>query len=134
MLAGSMVRAFRIIFAVLAWVFLAALVVQVFFAGLMLFGEPSGRDLHEDTGWMLHTAVILLPVTAALGRAGLRPILYAVALTVTTGVQPFLAMLREMPAIAALHPVNAVAMIILALLVARDALRLTRPQARLRPG
>lgn len=57
-----MVRALRIVYAVLAWLFLAAVVVQVFFAGLMLFGEPGGRGLHVDTGWILHTAVILVPV------------------------------------------------------------------------
>jgi hypothetical protein len=75
-----MVRALRIVYAVLAWLFLAALVVQVFFAGLMLFGEPEGLALHVNTGWLLHTAVILLPVAAALGppevdRQHLAPIL-----------------------------------------------------------
>ncbi|HEX6263170.1 MAG TPA: DUF6220 domain-containing protein [Actinomycetota bacterium] len=123
-----MVRALRIVYAALAWLFLAALVLQVFFAGLMLFGEPEGRALHEGTGWMLHTAVILLPVTAALARAGARAIWLTLALTVVTLVQPILTFVRETPAIAALHPVNAILMTVLSLIVAQGALRLARTE------
>lgn len=126
MLSPEMVRAFRIAFAVVAWLFLAALVVQVFFAGLMLFGEPGGRGLHVDTGWILHTAVILVPVAAGLARVGARAIWLTVALALVTVAQPYIALLRETPVVAALHPVNAILMTVLALIVARDALRLTR--------
>lgn len=126
MLSDGMVKVSRIVYAALAWIFLAALVAQVFFAGLMLFGGANGFALHSNTGWLLHVVVILVPIAAALARAGARAVWLAVALTVATGLQPYLALLRETPAVAALHPVNAVLLVVLALLVARDALRLTR--------
>jgi hypothetical protein len=120
-------RFFRYAFLVITVVFLAAIVVQVFFAGLMLFGQEGGVALHENTGYILGTAGALFLVVPALARAGWTAIILGVALAVVTYVQPFLTFARESsPFVAALHPVNALLIFTLALVLGRRALVLVR--------
>jgi hypothetical protein len=57
-------RFFRLTLLGFSWLFLAAIVVQVYFAGLMLFGREGGEGLHESTGYILGTAGV--PVNALL--------------------------------------------------------------------
>ena len=120
-------KAFRYAFLTIAAVFLAAVVVQVFFAGLMLFGQEGGRELHTETGYILGTAGALFLFVPALARAGARNIALAIILAVATFGQPYLTFARETsPAIAALHPVNALFIFTLSLVLTREALRLVR--------
>jgi hypothetical protein len=120
-------RVFRYVFLSTAVVFLAAIVVQVFFAGLMLFGQEGGTELHTNTGYILGTAGALFLVVPALARAGTRAIVLAISLAVVTYGQPFLTFARETsPAIAALHPVNALLIFTMLLVLSRRALMLVR--------
>src|SRR4026209_2719923 len=101
----------RVGFAIVAWLFVAAVVYQVFLAGVGLFvpGVDKFAD-HRAFGWMLHIAPLagLLfaggphPGGAAGWRGGL--------LLLRGGTQRFLPLMRnDMPFAAALHPVNALA-------------------------
>jgi hypothetical protein len=122
-------RFFRYLFLSIAVVFLSAIVVQVFFAGLMLFGQEGGRELHETTGYILGTAGALFLVVPALARAGRRPIVLGVILALVTYGQPFLTFARDTsPVIAALHPVNALLIFTLSLVLARQAMSLLRSE------
>jgi hypothetical protein len=122
-------RFFRYTLLVITVVFLAAIVVQVFFAGLMLFGQQGGTALHENTGYILGTAGALFLVVPALARAGWTAIIVGVVLAVVTYFQPFLTFARESsPFIAALHPVNALLIFTLALVLGRRALVLVRSE------
>jgi hypothetical protein len=122
-----MVRGARFVYLVLAWTFLVALVVQVFFIGLGLFAGSENVALHVNLGWILHLAPILILAVAALARAGRRQILLALALAVTVFIVPILATLRaDQPVLAALHPVGALLAFWLAILVAFGATRLVR--------
>lgn len=58
-------RFFRLALLGFSWLFLAAIVVQLYFAGLMLFGREGGEGLHESTGYILGTAGVH-PVNALL--------------------------------------------------------------------
>lgn len=115
-----MVRAARYAYVALAWIFLAALVVQVFLAGLGMFStDPRDISLHVDLGWILHLAPILVLVAAAVGRVGRATLLWVGALLVSVLVQPFLALADDTSVVlAALHPVNALLMFAIALRLA----------------
>jgi hypothetical protein len=130
-----MVRASRLVYAILAWAFVVGMVGQVFLIGLGLLGrDPSGISLHRDFGWMLHLAPLLILLFAALSRAGRRHWLWALALAVAVFLIPIFAILRDStPFLAALHPVAAVIAFPLALVVAMNSLRALRapvPQTR----
>jgi hypothetical protein len=120
-------RFFRYALVGFSWLFAAAIVVQVFFAGLMLFGQEGGRELHMGTGWILGLVGALFLVLPALARAGTTTIVLGVVLTIVTYGQPYLTFARETSLlIAALHPVNALLIFTLGLVLARRASALVR--------
>ena len=122
-------RFFRYAFLGFTWLFLAAIVVQVYFAGLMLFGQEGGRGLHEGTGYILGTAGALFLVLPALARAGATTIVLGVVLTLITFFQPNLTFARDTsPAIAALHTVNALLIVAISVLLVRRATELVRQE------
>jgi hypothetical protein len=122
-------RFFRFLLLGFSWLFLAAIVVQVYFAGLMLFGQEGGRDLHENTGYILGTASGLFVLLPALARAGATTIVLGLVLTFITLFQPSLADARETSAlIAALHPVNALLIVGLSVVMVRRATGLVRQE------
>jgi hypothetical protein len=122
-------RFFRYALLVIAGVFLAAIVVQVFFAGLMLFGQQGGTALHVNTGYILGTAGALFVIVPALARAGRTAIVLGIILAFVTFFQGSLALARDTsPLIAALHPVNALLIFTLALVLSRRALTLVRAE------
>jgi hypothetical protein len=113
----------------MALLFLAAIVVQVFFAGLMLFGQEGGRDLHLATGYILGFVGFVFLLIPALARAGRTTIIIGMVLAVITYFQPVLTFARDSaPPIAALHPVNALLIFTLALLLTRRGLALVREE------
>jgi hypothetical protein len=108
--------------AVLAWAFVAGLVVQVFLAGLGVFDNPERFRTHAGWGYTLGLVPLLLLATAAIGRLGRRQVLYALALFGMFILQSILVALRtDMPTVAALHPVNGFAILLVAILTAREA-------------
>jgi hypothetical protein len=119
-------RFFRFALLGFSWLFLVAVVVQVYFAGLMLFGQEGGRGLHENTGYILGTAGGLFLFLPALARAGASTIIMGVVLTLVTFFQPNFTFARGTPVIAALHPVNALLILALAILLVRRATELVR--------
>lgn len=122
-----MVRWSRYPFAVIVWLFLVGVVVQTLYAGLGVFGSREDFEVHLVLGYTLHLVPILVLVAAALGRVGRSTLLWSVALLVTVGVQPFLPALRDTaPLLAALHPVNALLIFGIAVVLARRSLDLVR--------
>jgi len=118
----------RAIFAVIAWIFVAAIVVQVFLAGVGLF--VPGIDTfaaHRGFGWMLHLGPIIVILAAWAAHPGRTTMWLCGALLLLVGIQPFLPGLRgDLPYAAALHPVNAVAISVIALVIAQRATVLAR--------
>jgi hypothetical protein len=122
-----MIRGARYAYAALAWAFVAAILLQVFFIGLALFVKDQSFDLHINFGWLLHLAPLPILVAAALARAGRTRILQAAALAVTFFIVPILAAIRaDAPLAAAFHPVGALLGFWLATVVARGATSLLR--------
>ena len=113
----------RFAFAAAAWLYLAGIVVQVFFAGAALF-ELTDWTVHAGLGWGLGSAPLLLVVLAAIARTDRRTVLWTAGLTVAALVQPELAAARDTnPIVAAFHPVNALFLFWLAWIVARRSAR-----------
>jgi hypothetical protein len=100
--------------------FLVALVVQFFFAGVAAFGA-EGWGLHQGFGLALVAASLVLLVIAALARTAL---VFAALLFVAMLLQMVLAQLVDTSAwLASLHAVNALAVMGLAGTVAARAAR-----------
>jgi hypothetical protein len=120
-----MTRAARYAYLVLAWGFLVGIAVQVFLIGLVLFGD-SDVEAHRTLGWILHLVPIVILLAAWLSRAGQRHWQWALALAAVVFVVPIFATMRDLPVIAALHPVGALAIFALAIVVARNSLDAVR--------
>ena len=118
-----MTRAARYAYAGLALAFLVGLLVQVFLIGLGLFAGREGTEAHRTLGWILHLIPLLILGAAALSRAGRRHWRWALGLALVVFVVPVLpSMARDLPVVAALHPVGALVAFWLSTVVARNAL------------
>ena len=103
----------RQVHAWLAWIFVVAIVVQVFLAGLAIpqLGGNGSFVTHSDFGYLIGPLALLLLISAFLAGAGRRRIGQAAGLLglyVVQSVLPY--MDPALPAAAALHPVNALVM------------------------
>ena len=95
------------LFAAATWTLMAAVVVQVFLAGLALFG-PADFGAHRLFAFVLHAVTLSLVALAALGRRGTLVLVVTVALAALVFVQGLLVVAAaDAPVIGALHPVGA---------------------------
>ena len=110
--------------AIVSAIFAALLVVQVFLAGLGVFGA-GGFGMHRDFGYLLSLFILLELLLAVVGRAG-KAIIGLVFITLVQIIlqSVFVAVRVEQPAIAALHPVNGVLMLFLTTVISWRAWRL----------
>jgi hypothetical protein len=107
-------------------------VVQVFLAGLGIFGAES-FDAHEGFGWTLHTIAILLFLLALIGPRTARAIGMGFGMLALMTVQILLVQLRDdTPWVAAFHPVLALFVLGLAAHVGMPAI--SRRRAASAPG
>lgn len=112
----------RTLYLVVAVAFVAGLAAQVFLAGLGVFDSPTAFVTHRDVGYALSFLPILLLIIGLVGGLGRRlAILAAVIFGLFLLQSVFVAMRGSSPAIAALHPVNGFLIVLLAVVVAREA-------------
>jgi cytochrome b561 len=124
-----MARYLTIAYAVVAWLFVAALVVQVFLIGLALFDDPSFRETHRSFGFtVVGLAALLLLVVGILARPGRREVGLLVGIFILYIVQTSLPGLQSSyPVVAALHPVLALGLFAMGIQAARLATARVRP-------
>ena len=109
------------IFRGLAWLVVAGLVLQFYLAGAALFGVTTFQ-LHRQLGDALGAAILLLLIAALIARPGRRVVAMATVLTGLVIVQLVLPSLRSgVPWAAALHVVNAAALLGVSINIARAA-------------
>jgi hypothetical protein len=120
---GRLSTTLRWAYLVLAWLYVAAIVVQVLLIGLNLFaGEPT-RETHIGFGHMIGLLPILMLIIAFAGRmpgpakslAGLQLGLFVLQAEVFAAIRGIL------PVLAAFHPVLAMIVFAVAVYVARRA-------------
>jgi hypothetical protein len=115
------------VYGALALLWAAAVVLQVFFAGLGIFGAESFKT-HTDFGNVLHGFTAVLLILAILGPRTGRDIGMAATLVILVTVQIGLVSARDdAPGLAALHPVLAVIALGLAVHMGMHVLRPRRP-------
>ena len=120
----------RYVYLGLVWIYLGAILVQVFLAGTGLFSAQRDFEPHIGLGWILHLVPVLLIIAAAVARVGARLLWWSAALLVVQFIQPILPALRtDLPWAAALHPVLAVIIFWLAASIGLQAWRLLRQPA-----
>jgi len=118
----------------LALLIAVAIVVQVFLAGVGVFGANS-FDAHESFGWMIHSAAILLFILALIGPRTRRAIGMSFGLLVLMTVQIELVGARDdEPYVAAFHPVLALFVLGLALHIGMPAISRRRGASAPRPA
>lgn len=108
-----------------AWLFVVAVLVQVFLAGLGIFEAGRGFDWHIEFGYTV-IGIVTLTVLLSAVVAGLpgRETGWCLVLLILYVVQTMLPAARtSFPAVAALHPVNAIVLFTLGVIIARRATR-----------
>jgi membrane-bound metal-dependent hydrolase YbcI (DUF457 family) len=115
-----MVKWTRILYLSAAWLFPAAILIQVFLVGLSLFTGEAYWSTHRDVGHSLAVLPLLLVILAYLGRLPrseklLIWLLFGVYLV---QAEVFAAIRDSVPLLAAFHPVLALVLFALAILIA----------------
>jgi len=108
-----MIRSYaRLALPAVAALFVVCVVIQVFLAGLGVFESPAAFVTHREFGYLFGWLTLVMLVLALVGRAP-RPITGAVVLLLALfALQSVLVVLRtDLPAVAALHPVNGFAIL-----------------------
>ena len=123
------VRWSRFAFNLAAWLFAACVAIQVYLAGLGVFGTGN-YDFHRNFGYLFGLLTLVLIVLAILGRPSRWVIGASVLLPVLFAMQSvFVALRPTTPAAAALHPLNGFLILGVSVVVAwstRAYLRLAR--------
>ena len=96
-------------FPILAWAYLAALGIQVFFAGMYVFVGASNIELHRNMAHVIGITHLLLFVAVVAGRVPeRRSVLVLFGLLVVQGMLVHVGQWFGFWIVAALHPVNAI--------------------------
>jgi len=117
-------RAARVVWMWLERAFLLGLFLQLLFVGMGVFprkGDPSPFALHRNWGYLLGDIAVVLFLIALAARPGWKTVLIAFIVGLLTFiVQPVLVDARtRTPIVAAFHPVNALAIFWLTLILMR---------------
>lgn len=120
----SVSQAARTGYGWLAWLFVACVAVQFFLAGLGVFAGAANFDTHRTFGYTFELLLLPLLIAGIVGRMGWRGIGGPLVLIVLFTLQSVFVALRESaPGIAALHPLNGVAIFTIGLWLARSTMR-----------
>jgi hypothetical protein len=115
-------HAARVAFRWLAWLFVVCVIVQFFLAGLGVFAGASNFELHRNWGYTFGYLLILMVAAALVGRMPRAAWAATLGVMVLFALQSvFVAVRADYPVIAALHPVNAVAIFTASLWIARSS-------------
>ena len=117
-------KALRIVWMWLERAFLVGLFLQLLFIGMGVFprkGDPSPFALHRNWGYILGDIAVVLFIVALIARPGWKTVLMAFIVGVLTFVvQPVLVDQRHgAPIVAAFHPVTALVIFWLTLVLIR---------------
>jgi hypothetical protein len=104
--------------------YLTSVGLQVYAAGLALYGVTSFMP-HAILGYLMIIGALILVILTALARLPRRALVFAVLILTLAILQPVLVLVLRSttPVVAALHPVNAILMVTLAILITRSTHR-----------
>lgn len=111
----------RLSFVLGAWLFVLCVVVQVFLVGLDIFAKAGG-SIHREFAYVYGWLAPILVLIGGAARIPARTRALSLLVLVLFAAQTVLPSLHErFPILAALHPVNALAIFGLAIVMARQA-------------
>ena len=117
----------------LAWIYVVGVLLQFFFAGLMILGFDTGeeledyRDLHEGFGYSaLHLTPILLIIAAAVGRVPRNLLILTIVFAVVAFLQPIWVSEFRNELLGSLHVLGAAVILAMAHEIATMSTRLVR--------
>jgi len=118
----------RIGFVGAVWLFVACVVLQVFLAGLGVFGVPVGDfSAHRNWGYTFGYLTLLILILAMVGRFPRRIVGLSALLLVLFALQSVLVAVRaDYPSMAALHPLNGFLILLVTIVLGRDGWQLVR--------
>lgn len=125
----STTRWARIGFSLVAWLFAAGMVIQVYLAGTAVpqLGGSGSFELHRNWGYIFGILTIVLVVLSLAGRMPRLVVGASILLLALMALQSVLVIVRaDQPNIAALHPVNGFVILVLGFWVAWGTLRYIR--------
>jgi hypothetical protein len=105
-----------------AGAFVACAVIQIFLAGLGVFDDPGAFITHREFGYTFGWLTLVILVLAIVGRTGRRLVGLSALLLVLFSLQSvFVALRADLPAVAALHPLNGFAILLVAIVLTRQS-------------
>jgi Family of unknown function (DUF6220) len=122
---GAFTRVMRVLYIISAWLFALCILIQVFLAGLGVFGSATWFNVHVEFAHGFEYLTVLLLILALLGRFPRAIPLLSLLLIVQFALQYAFVNLSSQFSllfIAAFHPVNAVVMFWVTQHVARRAM------------
>ena len=109
-------------FPILAWAYVVALGIQVFFAGMFVFVGASNIELHRSMAHVIALLIGLLILATLVGRVPERRLVFGVmGLLAIQGMLVHVNQWFGLSMIAALHPVNALVLTYTSVTLARRA-------------
>lgn len=131
----SNVRLARVAFSLLAWVFVAMTIIQVYLAGVAVFqlGGTNDFSTHQAVGFVIILVALVQLVLAFAARLGWRMIGASALLLALMIIQSAIVHLNT-PSLAALHPLNGFAVALLGVWIAWRSLHHVRAPLPVEPG
>ena len=124
-------------FLVVSALFVAGVIIQFFLAGLGVFESAAAFITHRDFGRAFGWLVLVMLILAIVGRLPRRQLVAVIGIIVAYALRSVLVAVRvDAPIVAALHPLNGVLILLLAVEVVRYAwvTRATRRSAEKAPA
>src|SRR5512146_622700 len=123
-----MVRISRYIYLVISWLFVAGVVTQVFFVGMIIVAVKMGWDPHIGLGHTLAAPLLLMLITMYLGRlpVPMKRLTWLLFGVYVLQADVLIFLRGQAPVLSAFHPVLALVDFFLGLTLARRALPLAR--------
>jgi hypothetical protein len=129
----STARLARIAYSLVAWLFAAAAIIQIYLAGLGVF-TVNGFEQHRNVGYAIGILGLILLVLSFAAKMPVRVIGATALLFVLMIVQSVLVFMKtDQPNIAALHPVNGFIIVLLAVWIAWKTLQYIRAPLPVEP-
>ena len=120
----------RILYTIFAWLFVVGVLVQVFFAGMVVVAGRMGWDNHIGLGHMLGGPLVLMLVTMYPGKmpGRIKRLTWLLFLVYVIQADVIIFMRASLPVLSALHPVLALVDFALGLGLAWRAMGIVRAE------
>jgi len=121
-------KASRTIYGVFAWLFVAGVVTQVFFAGMAVVAGRWPWTNHISLGHLLAAPLLVMLVTAYVGKlpGRMKRLTWLLFLVYLLQADVLIFLRASAPVLSAFHPVLALADIVLGVSLARQATAIVR--------